>query len=156
MTRTASKLTLALAVIACTVASGARQAAAASQCLSQAEILDVAQMASVMAIGAALQRCGSCLGPRYQETLDRYETSHLLEDFRIAEAAITDKAKSDVADELVRQSARDYAYDLSADCKACAAAADTIDELATPDARAKLYKSEAKRVASRPELEGCN
>lgn len=156
MTRTASKLTLSLAALVCVLAPGCREAVAANQCLSKSEILDVAQMASVMAIGAALQRCGACLGPRYQETLDHYEANHLLEDFRIAEAAITDKSKSDVADGLVRQAARDYAYDLSADCKACATAADTIDRLSTPDARTKFYKGEAQRVAARPELEGCN
>lgn len=156
MTTTASNLTLSLLAMMCVLAPGAREAAAANQCLSKAEILDVAQMASVMAIGAALQRCGACLGPRYQMTLDHYEANHLLEDFRIAEAAITDNAKSNVADDLVRQAARDYAYDLSADCEACATAADTIDELSTPDARTKLYKGEAKRVAKRPELQGCN
>lgn len=87
--------------------------------------------------------------------MDHYEASHLLEDFRNAETAIRDRAKFELADELVRQAARDYAFDLSADCRACEKAADTIDSLSSPDARSKLYAAQTVRLQSRPELTGC-
>lgn len=133
----------------------AQDAPAANQCLSKPEMLDVARMASVMGIGAALQRCGACLGERYKKTVDRYEASHLLEDFRFAEAALRDKTKFDYADDLVRQAARNFAYDLSGDCKACMKAADTIDGLSSPDARTRFYEAEADRLAKLPEARSC-
>ena len=148
---------VSLSVLLAATAGGATasEAQASQQCLSRSERLEVAQMASVMGIGAALQRCTACLGSRYQATLDHYEANHLLEDFRIAEASITQKSKFDFADGLVRQSARDYAYDLSADCNACAKAADTIDSLDSAERRSEFYAKEAARLAARPELKDC-
>ena len=57
---------------------GGTAAAAADQCLSKTELMDVARMSSVMGMGGALKRCGNCLGDRYQKTVDRYEASGML------------------------------------------------------------------------------
>lgn len=147
------KHTLALA--AAVMAFAAHGASAANQCLSKPEMMDVARMASVMGIGAALQRCGACLAERYKPTLDRYEASHLLQDFRVAEAALRGNAKADYADEIVRQAARNLAYDLSGTCTACMKAADTIDGLSTADGRTRLYETQTEKVAKLPEARSC-
>lgn len=112
-------------------------------------------MASVMGIGAALRKCGGCLGPRYAEVLGHYESNHLLEDFRAAGAAIQDKEKSDYADSIMRQAARNVASDLSATCEACQRAADTIDGLSTPEARSKLYEGEVSKLSQLREMKSC-
>ena len=44
------------------VAGFAGPSAAADECLSRAQLHDVTRMASVMGIGAAVRRCGHCLG----------------------------------------------------------------------------------------------
>lgn len=129
--------------------------AASDQCLSKPELNNVARMASVMGIGAALQRCGACLGERYRQALDHYEASHLLQDFRTAEVEFRGKGTFDYADGLVRQAARNYAYDLSADCSACTRMADTVDSLTSPEARSKFYGAEAERLGKLPTLTSC-
>ena len=62
---------------AITLGVGSTAGAAADQCLSKAELMDVARMGTVMGLGGALKRCGNCLGDRYQKTVESYETSGL-------------------------------------------------------------------------------
>ncbi len=61
--------------------SGIDLAVAADQCLSKDEVATVSRMASVMAIGVAVQRCGGCLGPRCPQTVQHYEARALLKHF---------------------------------------------------------------------------
>jgi hypothetical protein len=135
---------------------GGAPAIAADQCLSQAELMDVARMGSVMGLGAALKRCGNCLGDRYQNTVDSYEASGILVEFRRSEAAMqTSRAKFEYADDLVRVAARKFASDLSADCTACARTADTVGTLTSADARSKLYDAEATKITRMPTYKSC-
>lgn len=142
--------------IAIILAVGWCPAAAESPCLSRTEIHDVARMGSVMAIGGALRRCSVCLGDKYQATVDRYEASGLLVEFRRSEAALrTSQEKFEYADDLVRVAARKHASDLSADCNACKETAALIDELSSGEARSKLYDAEAGKIEKLPAYRRC-
>ncbi len=149
------KPTTVLAAIALIVAT-TRPAAVEELCLTKSELLDVARMGSVMGIGGALNRCGACLGERNRPTIDKYEASGMLVDFRRAEAAVqSSRVKFGYADELVRDAARKYAADLSADCKACEKTADVIDALSSAGARSELYQAEAEKIGMTPAFKSC-
>ncbi len=131
-------------------------ARAEDQCLSKAELMDVARMGSVMGLGGALKRCGNCLGDRYQKTVDSYEESGMLVEFRRAEVAVqSSRSKFEYADDLVRVAARKFASDLSADCTACERTADTVGTLASADMRSKLYDAEAAKITQMPAYKSC-
>jgi len=135
---------------------GSTAGAAADQCLSKAELMDVARMGTVMGLGGALKRCGNCLGDRYQKTVESYETSGMLVEFRRAEAAVqSSRSKFEYADDLVRVAARKFASDLSADCTACEKTADTVGALVSADARSKLYDAEAAKITQLPAYKRC-
>ena len=135
---------------------GGTAAAAADQCLSKAELMDVARMGAVMGLGGALKRCGSCLGDRYQKTVDSYEASGMLVEFRRAEAAVqSSRSKFEHADDLVRVAARTFASDLSADCTACEQTANIVGTLTSADARSKLYDAEAVKITRMPAYKSC-
>jgi hypothetical protein len=135
---------------------GSAAAAAADQCLSKTELMDVARMGSVMGLGGALKRCGNCLGDRYQKTVDTYETSGMLVEFRRSEAAVqSSRAKYEYADDLVRVAARKFASDLSADCSACEKTAETVGTLTSSEARSKLYDAEATKISQMPAYKSC-
>ena len=130
--------------------------AAGDQCLTPSELQDAARMSAIMGLGGALKRCGSCLGDRYQETVDKFEASGMLLDFRRSEAAIqSSREKFFYADDLVRVGARKYASDLSADCNACAATADLASGLSSEEARGKLYDAEAERITKLSSFKRC-
>ncbi len=134
----------------------AQSAHADEQCLSQSELRDVARMGTVMGLGGALRRCGTCLDDRYQTAVDKYEASGMLVEFRRAEAAIqTSRPKYEYADGLVRVAARKYAGHLSADCNACTQAAAAVGRLSSAAARAQLYEAEAERIKKLPGFKGC-
>ncbi|MFA5899737.1 MAG: hypothetical protein WC829_11565 [Hyphomicrobium sp.] len=130
-------------------------AMAADQCLSSDELALTARMASVMAIGASLQRCAACLGERYPTTLKHYEAADLLKDFWMAQAKIKGQSAIDRVDDLVRQAARNYSAGLSANCEACAKLADSIDALGSPGAASKLYDGELERLRELPAVVNC-
>jgi hypothetical protein len=141
---------LLVAATACT-ASAAEQ-----QCLSEDELASVARMGSVMGLGGALKRCGNCLGERYQPTVDKYEASGVLVEFRRAEVSVqSSRPKFEYADDLVRIAARKYARDLSADCQACETTASTIEGLSAAKARSKLYAAEAEKISRLPAYRSC-
>ena len=126
------------------------------QCLTKSELEDTARMSATMGLGGALKRCGACLNDRYQATVDKFEASGMLTDFRRSEAAIqSSREKFFYADDLVRVGARKYAADLSADCKACAATAEIANGLGTNEARAKLYQEEAVRLKALSAFKSC-
>jgi hypothetical protein len=139
------RFTIAIALSMLTIATlGAQSSFAAQteQCLTPDEVTLSARMASVMSLGAALQRCGTCLGERYAEVVQRYEGEGLLKDFWAAQKKIKGQEKVEYVDDLVRQAARNKTADLSASCESCNAMADTLNHLASDDARSKFYESE--------------
>ena len=123
------------------------RAAPAEQCLTHDEAALSARMASVMSIGAALQRCGSCLGERYAAVVQRYEDDGLMKDFWAAQVKIKGQEKIEYVDDLVRQAARDKTANLSASCDSCRSMADTLDDLKSDEARVKFYESEQADLA---------
>lgn len=130
------------ALIASMLGAAPSLAAPAEQCLTRDEAVLSARMASVMSIGAALQRCGSCLGERYAAVVQRYEDDGLLNDFWAAQAKIKGQEKIEYVDGLVRQAARNKTANLSASCDSCRSMAETIDGLKSDEARVKFYESE--------------
>lgn len=143
-------------LVALVFALAAHGAMAAGQCLSGEEMADAARMASVMGIGAAVQKCGACLGERYATTVQHYEDAELLKDFWVAQAKIKGQSRIDQVDDLVRSAARNYSAMLSADCEACGRLADSIDALGSRDGRAKLYDSELNRLGELPAVKNCH
>jgi len=144
------------ALIAMCVGPGAAMAGSTQQCLSQKELSHVARMGSVMGIGGALNRCGRCLGERYKETVRSYE-ENLLVEFRRAEASITrDRPNFAYADDLVRMTARSYAFDMSSNCDACKALADTVARIIAEDARSGFYAEAAEKVSKLPSFKLCD
>jgi hypothetical protein len=118
--------------------------------------MSVARMGSVMGLGGALKRCGNCLGDRNQPTVDKYEASGMLVEFRRAEASLrTSRAKFEYADDLVRVAARKYASDASADCTACEATAKAVDQLTSADARSDFYNAEATKITQLRDYKSC-
>jgi len=136
-----------LVAVACIAAavSIATTASAAEQCLSPAEAGHVRTMATVMATGSAVRRCGTCLGTdKYQETVAAYEKAQLMLDFRRAKKAVdesADPATLAYVDALVRDNARRFVEALSEDCAACEKTAGTIATLSDPAARTAFYGS---------------
>ena len=83
-----SVIVLLVAVIAA-VAGLTNPSAAADECLSRAQLHDVTRMASVMGIGAAVRRCGHCLGAdEYARTLEQYDAAGLMRDFSAAQVTL--------------------------------------------------------------------
>jgi len=153
ITLTFKFLAVATAVL---LATASMAHAADEQCLTPSELHDAARMSATMGLGGALKRCGTCLGDRYQPTVDKFEASGMLLDFRKSEAAIqSSKEKFFYADDLVRVGARKYASDLSADCNACAATADIASGLSSDESRAKLYDAEAQRITKLSSYKSC-
>lgn len=138
--------------VACIAAAllNATTASAADQCLSPAEAGHVHTMATVMATGSAVRRCGTCLGTeKYQETVAAYEKAQLMLDFRRAKTAVdesADPATLAYVDALVRDNARRFVEALSEDCDACQKTAETIDTLSDPAARTAFYQSEVRAL----------
>jgi hypothetical protein len=148
------------AILACIFATalfGSGAAAASEQCLSEAELGSVGRMASVMAMGVAVQRCGRCLGPeRYAEVLKTYDAAGLMADFSKAEKTLdADQDQRDAVDQLMRDSARAFAETLSANCSACEKTADMLDALTSDGARGDFYQSETKAVANASKARVC-
>lgn len=136
--------------------AGIQPSAALEQCLTVRELQDVAHMGAVMGIGGGLRRCGHCLGERYQSTVDKYETTGMLVEFRRSESAIqSTREKFEYADNLVRTTARKYAGDISADCRACEQSADLIASLSSEEARTKLYGDVAETITKLPSYRKC-
>lgn len=139
--------------------AGGGTAAASDQCLSAAELRSVSRMASAMAVGAAVRRCGRCLGrEKYAQVVQAFDDSELVLEFRRAQKAVEETSeRSTIAyiDGLVRDSARRFADTLSVDCTACERTADTIKGLLSAGARAAFYKREAAAVAGAPQTEVC-
>lgn len=140
-------LSAAIALAMAAWGAGPSRAAPTEQCLTHDEATLSARMASVMSIGAALQRCGSCLGERYADAVKRYEDDGLLKDFWAAQAKIKGQDKIEYVDDLVRQAARSKTADLSASCTSCNAMADTVSNLVSDEARDKFYASEQGELA---------
>jgi hypothetical protein len=131
-------------------------AIAAGGCLSKKELLNVARMGATMGVGGALNRCGHCLADRYQPTVQAYEASGMLAEFRRSESELPrDPAKADYADDLVRMSARAYANDMTADCAACEKLAGTIASLSAEEGRASFYKQRADALTKMPAFRRC-
>jgi hypothetical protein len=133
------------------------QPSAAEQlCLTTDEVHDVARMGAVMGFGGGLRRCGNCLGARYQPTVDKYEATGMLVEFRRSEAALErNQSKFDYTDGLVRDTARKLASDVSADCRACEATAGMVPDLSSEAARSKLYDDAAEKLAKLSAYKKC-
>jgi hypothetical protein len=138
--------------VACFAAalSNATTAFASEQCLSAAEADHVRTMATVMATGSAVRRCGRCLGSeKYEETVAAYEEAQLMLDFRRAKKAVDESADPATlahVDALVRDNARLFVEALSEGCEACTKTAATIGTLSSPAARAAFYESEDRAL----------
>jgi uncharacterized protein HemY len=138
--------------VACFAAAlpNAATASAAEQCLSAAEAGHVRTMATVMATGSAVRRCGRCLGAeKYEETVAAYENAQLMLDFRRAKTAVDESADPGTlahVDALVRDNARLFVEALSEDCSACEKTAAAIDTLSDPAARTAFYGSEDRTM----------
>jgi hypothetical protein len=130
--------------------SNATTSSAEEQCLSPAEAGHVRTMATVMATGSAVRRCGTCLGTEgYEETVAAYERAQLMLDFRRAKKAVdesADPATLAYVDALVRDNARRFVEALSENCDACEKTAETIDTLSDPAARTAFYDSEDRTL----------
>jgi hypothetical protein len=148
-----------IVVLLCTIAGVAAQpAGAADGCLSPAQLHDVTRMASVMGIGAALRRCGQCLGAdQYAQTLEQYDAARLMRDFAAARVTLqsAEPHTAEYADTIVRQHARTYAETLSGNCDACRKTADLVKSLSSPEARDKFYADEGAALASSPDVKSC-
>ena len=131
------------------------RAAPTDQCLSSDELTQAARMASVMSVGAAIQKCGACLGQRYAQTVQHYEADDLLKDFWGAQAKIKGQSKIDFVDDLVRQAARAYSATLSNDCSACQGMADIVDGLSSAEARSNFYKAGQDKLTQLPAMKMC-
>jgi hypothetical protein len=116
----------------------ASPAAAADQCLSEAEIAQANRMSSIMAVGSEIRHCGSCLGDRYPNAVRAYE-SGLLSDFFSAKDTFKGQEKINYADDLVRAAARKSAETFSKECDACDKLADTVEGATSPQAREQFY-----------------
>jgi hypothetical protein len=140
------------------VAGFAGPSAAADECLSPAQLHDVARLASVMGIGAAVRRCGHCLGAdEYAQTLERYDAAGLMRDFSAAQATLAgaEPHSAEYGDTIVRQHARTYAEALSNNCDACRKTADLVKSLSSADARDKFYEHEGAGLASSADVKLC-
>jgi hypothetical protein len=143
------------ALLVSNLGEGPSHAAPSEQCLTHDEVALSARMAAVMSIGAALQRCGSCLAERYAGVVQRYEDEGLLKDFWAAQAKIKGQEKIEYVDDLVRQAARSRTGDLSASCDACQAMADTLEGLKSEEARSKFYEMEQGEVVKARSYKSC-
>jgi hypothetical protein len=122
------------------IASG--PAPAADECLSRDEIAQATRMATIMAVGSEIRRCGQCLGEdRYPGTVHAYEDG-LLSDFFAAKDTFNGQEKIDYADELVRMAARKASNAFSGECDACSSLAGKVATLITPERRAQFYAGE--------------
>ena len=136
----------------------ARSAAAADECLSPAQLHDATRMASVMGIGAALRRCGQCLGAdQYAQTLEQYDAAGLMRDFATARTTLqsAEPRTAEYADSIVRQHARTHAETLSGNCDACRKTADLVKSLSSAAARDKFYADEGAGLASSSAVKLC-
>jgi len=137
----------------------ARPAGAADECLPRAQLHDVTRMATVMGIGAALRRCGQCLGAdQYAQTLEQYDAAGLMRDFAAARVTLqaADRPTAEYGDSIVRQHARTYAETLSGNCDACRKTADLVKSLSTAAARDKFYADEGAGLATSSEIMLCH
>jgi hypothetical protein len=148
---------LVVSATAIAIIIGISQPSAAEQlCLTTDEAHDVARMGAVMGFGGGLRRCGNCLGARYQPTVDKYEATGMLVEFRRSEAALErNQTKFDYTDGLVRDTARKLANDVSADCKACESTAAMVSDLASEAARTKLYDGAAEKLTKLSSYKKC-
>lgn len=150
---------LSAAILVCFAGGmGCGGSAAADECLSAPELLQVGRMASIMAVGAAVQRCGACLGPeKYQQTLANYESAGLLKDFWNAQKKLdaSGPVKNEYIDNIVRQSARTYTAKLSGECDACRKTASAVEGLSSAQEREKLYAAETNDLTKSPGLKTC-
>jgi hypothetical protein len=153
------KMRLLLLVAACWVGCASTGAAATSDaCLLASELSPAARMASIMAMGVAVQHCRRCLSPQdYQQTLAKYESLGLLQEFWAAQKLFgaPETAKSNYVDDVVRQAARLSSEKLSSKCEACSSMAATIDGLGSPQERDRFYDNEARELASSPLVRMC-
>jgi hypothetical protein len=143
-----------LAAVACF----ASPSAAADECLSRAQLHDVTRMASVMGIGAAVRRCGHCLGAdQYAQTLEQYDAAGLMRDFSAAQVTLAgaEPHSAEYGDSIVRQHARTYAETLSNNCDACRKTADLVKSLSSAEARDKFYEHEGAGLASSADVKLC-
>lgn len=151
--------TSTIVLLLCTIAGVAAQSAgAADECLSQAQLHDVTRMASVMGIGAALRRCGQCLGAdQYAQTLEQYDAAGLMRDFAVARVTLqsAEPHTAEYADTIVRQHARTYAETLSGNCDACRKTADLVKSLSSAAARDTFYADEGAGLASSSDVKRC-
>ena len=149
----------AIALLMGLIAGVATQSpAAADECLSGVQLHDVTRMASVMGIGAALRRCGQCLGAdQYAQTLEQYDAAGLMRDFAAARVTLqsAERHTAEYADSIVRQHARTYAETLSSNCDACRKTADLVMSLSSADARGKFYADESAGLASSSDVKLC-
>ena len=131
---------------------------AADECLSPSQLHDVTRMASVMGIGAAVRRCGHCLGADdYARTLEQYDAAGLMRDFSAAQVALAgaEPHSAVYGDTIVRQHARTYAETLSNNCDACRKTADLVKSLSSPEARDRFYEREGADLASSSDVKLC-
>jgi hypothetical protein len=136
----------------------ANPSAAAEECLSRPQLHDVTRMASVMGIGAAVRRCGHCLGAdHYAQTLEQYDAAGLMRDFSAAQVALAGAQphSAEYGDNIVRQHARTYAEALSNNCDACGKTADLVKSLSSAEARDKFYEHEGAGLASSADVKLC-
>ena len=136
----------------------AQSAGAADECLSPVQLHDVTRMASVMGIGAALRRCGPCLGAdQYAQTLEQYDDAGLMRDFSAARVTLqsAERHTAEYADSIVRQHARTYAETLSGNCDACRKTADLVKSLSSAAARDTFYADEGAGLASSSDVKRC-
>jgi hypothetical protein len=144
-----------LCIWSAAVVAGEGRAVAAEQCLSAADLGKVGRMASIMAMGVAVQRCSRCLGPeRYPQTVRTYEAARLMDDFWEAKDALDGETLAHV-DEVVRDAARNLTATLSDDCDACRKTEDILRSLASAGARDKFYGSETDVIAKAPGVKAC-
>jgi hypothetical protein len=137
------------------VVAGEGRAAAAEQCLSAADLGNVGRMASVMAMGVAVQRCSQCLGPEsYPQTVRTYEAARLMDDFWKAKDALDGETLARL-DAVVRDSARNFAATLSGNCDACRKMENILRGLSTAGARDKFYGTETDVIAKAPGVKTC-
>jgi hypothetical protein len=149
------KRSILAAVIVIGVTLG-HSAAADEQCLTTDELHHVARMGAVMGFGGGLRRCGNCLGARNRAIVDEYEATGMLVEFRRAEAALqANQSKFEYTDGLVRDAARKYANDVSADCKACEATALFVEKLTSAGERTKVYGEVEGKVTKLSSYKAC-
>jgi hypothetical protein len=132
--------------------------AAADECLSRDQLHDATRMAAVMGIGAAVRRCGHCLGAdQYAQTLEQYDAAGLMRDFSAAQVTLAgaEPRSAEYGDTIVRQHARTYAETLSNNCDACRKTADLVKSLSSAEAREKFYEHEGAGLASSSDVKLC-